>query len=135
MCTAGASDAALDHEPLRAAVDPAGTLRPVATRARDVTEAVTVRTALAAAYLVLVGALAWPTAVARAAGDPFSILSLESPGRTAFAELVDLDGDRRTDVVAVAFTGLPPNERREVRVYFQRENGGLPAQPDWTAPG
>ena len=87
-----------------------------------------------AAFLVLVGALAWPAGISSAAGDPFAILSLESPGRTAFAELVDLDGDRRADVIAVVFSGLPPNERREVRVYFQRKNGGLPARPDWTGP-
>ncbi|MEE9608002.1 MAG: VCBS repeat-containing protein [Myxococcota bacterium] len=75
-------------------------------------------------------------AAARVAGaeDPFELRRLASPGRTALAEIVDLDGDGRADVFSVAFAGLPPDERREIRVHFQREDGSLPDRPDWVAP-
>ena len=65
---------------------------------------------------------------------PFELLTLPGPGRTAFAEIVDLDGDGRGDVVTASFTRLPPDQRRTLRVHFQREDGSLPEKPDWTAP-
>ena len=66
------------------------------------------------------------------AEDPFDLRVLASSGRTKLAEIVDLDGDGRSDVLSVAFVGLPPAERPEVRAHFQREDGSFPDQPDWT---
>ena len=73
---------------------------------------------------------------ASAAADerPFTVHELASPGRTAAAELADLDGDGRTDLFSVAFAGLPPRDQRSLRVYLQKEGGVLPATPDWSGP-
>ncbi|HEY8154845.1 MAG TPA: VCBS repeat-containing protein [Myxococcota bacterium] len=65
---------------------------------------------------------------------PFRLLSVPGPGRTALAEIVDLDGDGRGDLVTASFTKLPPNQLRKLRVHFQRADGSLPEAPDWAAP-
>ena len=76
-----------------------------------------------------------PGAPARAdAEEPFALLAVPNPGRTAAAELVDLDGDGRTDLVAAVFDGLPPNDSRELRAWFQRADGTLPEEPDLAFP-
>ncbi len=66
--------------------------------------------------------------------DPFELRRVPSPGRVAAAELVDLDGDGRTDLLASVMTGIPPRDSREVRAYFQREDGALPDAPDLSLP-
>jgi hypothetical protein len=65
---------------------------------------------------------------------PFERLTGPGPGRTALAEIADLDGDGRGDVVTASFTKLPPNQLRKLRVHFQREDGSLAEAPDWVAP-
>jgi hypothetical protein len=64
------------------------------------------------------------------ADEPFAVRSVPNAGRTAAAELLDLDGDGRTDLVAAVFDGIPPRDTRELRVWFQREDGALPDAPD-----
>ena len=71
---------------------------------------------------------------AQESSAPFHLISLPGPGRTAFAEIADLDGDGRGDLVTGSFTKLPPNQLRKLRVYFQREDGGFREAPDWVAP-
>jgi hypothetical protein len=66
--------------------------------------------------------------------QPFALLSVPSAGRTAAAELVDLDGDGRTDLVAAVFDGIPPKDSRELRAWFQRDDGSLPDTPDLSLP-
>jgi hypothetical protein len=66
--------------------------------------------------------------------DPFELRVIPAPGRTAFAEIADLDGDGRGDLVSASFTKLPPAQARTLRVHFQRADGALPDEPDWTAP-
>lgn len=66
--------------------------------------------------------------------DPFTLFEVASPGRTVTAELLDLDGDGRSDVFTVVFSGLPPDEKREIRVFYQTPEGALPSSPDWTGP-
>jgi hypothetical protein len=63
---------------------------------------------------------------------PFDVLELPAPGRTAAAGFADLDGDGRSDLFSVALSGVPPRDRRELRVHFQTPAGALPAAPDWT---
>jgi len=84
----------------------------------------------AAIWLLIPGVLL--PLLAGAAEDPFEIIELPSPGRTATAGFADLDGDGRTDVFAVALTGVPPNDHRELRVHFQGEDGRLPTSPSWS---
>jgi len=73
-------------------------------------------------------------AAAQESSAPFHLVSLPGPGRTAFAEIADLDGDGRGDLVTASFTKLPPNQQRKLRVHFQREDGSLREDPDWVAP-
>jgi len=71
-------------------------------------------------------------AAASRADEPFAIHEISSAGRTVAAELADLDGDGRGDLFIVVFSGVPPDDLREVRVYYQRSDASLPAEPDWT---
>ncbi|MDX1385291.1 MAG: VCBS repeat-containing protein, partial [Thermoanaerobaculia bacterium] len=64
--------------------------------------------------------------------QPFRIIELPGPGRTVVAGFADLDGDGRTDVYSVALYGVPPRARRELRIHFQRPDGSLRDDPDWT---
>ena len=71
--------------------------------------------------LVRVGALvSWVlcAAVARAE-DPFAVQVIESRGRTVTAELVDVDGDGRQDLLQVVTFGMPPDELRVIRIHLQ----------------
>ncbi len=67
-----------------------------------------------------------------AAESPFSILEVPSGGRTVAADLIDLDGDKRGDLFTVVFSGVPPRDRREIRVHFQRADGTLSPAADWS---
>ncbi len=64
-----------------------------------------------------------------AAEDGFSVQVIESRGRTVTAELVDLDGDGRQDLLQAVTFGMPPDERRLVRVHIQSSEGEIAAQP------
>ena len=64
-------------------------------------------------------------------GDPFSVQDIRPEGRVVQADLADLDGDGRGDLVCVTTEGLPPNERREIQVFFQAADGTMPAKPSW----
>ena len=71
---------------------------------------------------------------ARAEGPPFELRELPGVGRIVAAEFADLDGDARTDLFAVSFSGLPPDESRSLRVYYQRSDGSFPEAADWSGP-
>ncbi len=66
--------------------------------------------------------------LARADEAPFDWIELPAAGKTVAAELADLNGDGRTDVLAIAFVGLPPHQQRLIRVYLQGPDG-LPDRP------
>jgi hypothetical protein len=68
------------------------------------------------------------------AEDLFDVSTIENEGRSVAAELAELNGDGRTDLFVVTLVGIPPEEKRAIRVYLQREDGRLPAQPDHTVP-
>jgi hypothetical protein len=82
---------------------------------------------------LLLPALAALAAPALAQQDAFALRLVENVGRTTGAEIADFDGDGRGDLLCVAFSGLPPEERRELVVRFQRSDGSLSAAPDWSA--
>jgi len=75
-----------------------------------------------------------PLASPAASEAPFAVQRIDGGGRIAQADLVDLDGDARGDLLCFALRGLPPAETREIRVFYQRPDGVLPDAPDWTAP-
>ncbi len=79
-------------------------------------------------------ALATTSALAAQARAPFEISEVAVEGRSVAAELADLDGDGRGDLFVAAFRGVPPDERRVLSVYYQRDHGALPAAPDETLP-
>ncbi len=77
---------------------------------------------------MLLAALA-AAGVARADEAPFDWIELPATGKSVAAEIADLNGDARSDVLAIAFVGLPPRQQRLVRVYLQGPDGALPARP------
>ena len=77
-------------------------------------------------------ALGSTLAIAAGAEPPFELIDLPAPGRTAFAGFADLDGDGRTDVFSVGLSGVPPTDRRVLRIHFQTREGRLPGVPGWS---
>jgi hypothetical protein len=69
-------------------------------------------------------------ATAAADDEPFELTRVASEGRTVAAEIVDVSGDGRSDLIQVVYDGIPPEETRVVRVFRQREDGSLPRTPD-----
>lgn len=74
------------------------------------------------------------------ADDFFAISQFENRGRSVAAEIADLDGDGRMDLFVIVMEGIPPEEKRTIRVYLQRSDGTLPdvpshiiAVPRWSA--
>ena len=70
----------------------------------------------------------------RAADDPFEVTVIPSRGRTVTAELADVDGDGRTDVLQAVTFGMPPDESRVLRIYPQRPDGSFPLKPEIEVP-
>lgn len=66
--------------------------------------------------------------------DPFDWVELPGLGRTVAADLADLDGDGRADLVEFSHLGIPPHEQRAIRVRLQRADGTLPAASDHALP-
>ena len=54
---------------------------------------------------------------------------LERDGRTVAAEVADVDGDGRKDLLGVRVSGLPPREARQLDIYFQRDDGEFGQAP------
>ena len=78
--------------------------------------------------------LAARSVVAEDALPPFAIQTIPSAGRTVSAEIVDLDGDGRAELLAIVFRGVWPDETREIHVHYPDESGALPAAPSWSTP-
>ena len=76
----------------------------------------------------------WLAAGAAASDDVFQLERIPGTGRTVAAELVDMDGDGRSDLLQVSYDGIPPVETREVRLFRQRVDGTLPSEPDRILP-
>jgi hypothetical protein len=70
----------------------------------------------------------------------FDTTELQYSGRAVTADLADVDGDGSKDLILVTFEGLPPAQRRMIRVYPQSPAGGFAetptvsaALPEWSA--
>jgi hypothetical protein len=84
-------------------------------------------------FFVLVAALAsfqLASPPASLADDLFAEATFPNQGRSVAAEFAELNGDGRVDLFVVALVGLPPKERRTIRVYLQRPDASFPAYPD-----
>jgi hypothetical protein len=64
----------------------------------------------------------------------FDLQEVSRNGRTVAAELADVDGDQRKDLMVVSLHGIPPEETRTVFVYLQRADGALPDVPSHSIP-
>lgn len=69
--------------------------------------------------------LGWGAAAGADSG-PFSVLSIPSAGRTLAAEIADVNGDGRSDLLEFTSSGIPPDEVRTLRVHLQSEAGVAP---------
>jgi VCBS repeat protein len=87
----------------------------------------------AAALIAALAALAAPAAPA-AADDPFSVQAIPLGGRVVQADLVDLDGDARAELLCIRMEGMPPGEQRTIHVFYQRSDHTFPSEADWSAP-
>ena len=72
------------------------------------------------------------SAGAAAAEAPFAVQELWLGRRVVQADLVDLDGDRRADLLCTGSEGLPPDEHRSLHVFYQRDDGAFAPRPDWS---
>ncbi|MEX2206186.1 MAG: VCBS repeat-containing protein [Myxococcota bacterium] len=82
--------------------------------------------------LALIGlqALAPVRAGAAPPDDLFALQQVQiTEGRTVAAELGDFDGDGRTDLLQIVFEGVPPAEKRLIRLWTQGEDGAPSAKP------
>jgi FG-GAP-like repeat len=91
---------------------------------------IAITTARAAAIAALGAAVALPAS----GEDPFQIQKLALGGRVVQADLVDLDGDARGDLLCIRLEGMPPDERRTVHVFYQRTDHAFPDAADFHAP-
>jgi hypothetical protein len=73
-------------------------------------------------------------AAAQPDGEPFEVVELADPGRTVLAEIADLDGDGRRDLLQVVIRGVPPDERRLLRMRLQAPDGSVPETPSFELP-
>lgn len=80
--------------------------------------------------IAAVAAIALPAA----GEDPFSIQKIALDGRVVQADLADLDGDARGDLLCTRIEGMPPSERRTIHVFYQRPDRTFPDAADWSAP-
>jgi hypothetical protein len=78
-------------------------------------------------------ALALAGAMAARADDPFVIQEIASPDRVVQADLADLDGDGRAELVWISSKGLPPEEQRELRIHRGGPDGAPSASFSWRA--
>jgi hypothetical protein len=86
---------------------------------------------LAARFGRLALALAAPWV---ALADPyFEIREVASPDRVLQADLADLDGDGRGDLLWISSRGIPPDEERELRVHLAGADGVPSASFSWRA--
>ncbi len=84
--------------------------------------------------LAIAATLAARAAIAEESSPPFALQSIPSAGRTVAAEIVDLDGDGRDELLAIVFRGVWPDETREIHVHHQDASGVVSAMPSWSAP-
>jgi hypothetical protein len=71
---------------------------------------------------------------AAAQTSAFEIQTIASTGRTVAAELADLDGDGRAELLSIVARGVGPDEAREIQVRNIDAAGRVSSKPSWSAP-
>jgi hypothetical protein len=66
-----------------------------------------------------------------AADELFDLTEIPAGGRAVAAELVDLNGDGRTDLLVAVFKAFPPAEKRVFRVHLQGGDGTISQIPSF----
>jgi len=74
------------------------------------------------------------TAAASADDDIFAITEVPVAERIASAQIADMDGDRRKDLLLITISGMPPAEDRRVKVMLQKQDGSFSEFPSLTLP-
>lgn len=92
------------------------------------------RTRVAASVAVVGLVLSSARLAAAEDAAAFSVQEIESRGRTVTAEIADLDGDGRQDLLQAVTFEMPPDERRVLRVHLQAADGSIPATPTLVIP-
>lgn len=78
-------------------------------------------------FLFLYSAL---TAVAALGDDQvFELSEIANEGRIVSAAFADFDGDGRKDLMIASLHGMPPEEKRTIRVRLQTDSGSYPSVP------
>lgn len=87
------------------------------------------------AAALLIPALALLAGPATAPAEQlFDITTIQNQGRSVAVQLAELNGDGRTDLFVVTLVGIPPEEKRTILVYLQRDDGTLPSEPSHRVP-
>jgi hypothetical protein len=76
------------------------------------------------------------TLPAASVDEHFELRQIATRGRTVAAALADFDGDSHTDLLQVVFEGIPPRQRRLIRLHSRVAAGGAAvdvALPDGAA--
>jgi hypothetical protein len=89
---------------------------------------------LATRIFILVAVLA--TSAASLADDKvFEVDEVSrGDGRVVNARFADFDGDGRQDLMVVTLAGIPPEERRSIRIHMQDPDGTYPTDPSRVVP-
>jgi hypothetical protein len=66
------------------------------------------------------------------AEDVFRIFEIATDSRVVQADLADVDGDGRGDLVWTGSSGMPPNERRRLHVHYGKQPMGFSAAAETT---
>jgi hypothetical protein len=66
--------------------------------------------------------------------DAFALQAIPVAGRAVAAEIVELDGDGRAELLVIVIRGAWPDETREIRVHAPAVDGVIPEAPAWSAP-
>lgn len=82
------------------------------------------------ALIVLFGACGPATGADRL----FDIAEIVVPGRVVTAQVANLDGDGRPDLMLVTLAGVPPREERTIHVFLQQADGRFAAEPSHHLP-
>jgi len=69
------------------------------------------------------------TSAALADDDIFELMEISNEGRVVSAGFADFDGDDRKDLMIASLNGMPPEEKRVIRIHLQNPEGSYSTSP------